>query len=170
MRLKPERPSRCSTIMSTQQDAERFYLLAKGRMKLTRQNLTTAPEPTVFLSGSGAAVGFIGVVSGLFGSICAETLGHVLALSVRTRSVGGGVERLIGSPRIHECLRGPAFGQARRTRQWTFVLHDAETLLARLILRHFDTTSGFLKLEEVLRRDFPHKELRLHDRFRPDGG
>lgn len=157
-RLKPERWSRRSSVMSPRQTVNRFYLLVKGRVKITRQNLTTAREITLFLLGPGSAFGLMSLADGLFGTVCAETLDDVLALS-------GPAELwdawLATYPTLRESMSAYVTGHLSELAELAsdLALYDTRTRLARLILRNLGTPAESPEPEGALIRDLPHEEL-----------
>lgn len=157
-RLKPERWSRRSSVLSPRQKVDRFYLLVKGRVKITRQNLNTAREITLFLLGPGSAFGLMTLADGLFGSVCAETLDDVLALSGPAELWEGW---LATYPTLRQATRAYVTGHVSRLAELAsdLALHDTRTRLARLILRNLGMPTESLDAEGALIRDLPHEEL-----------
>ncbi len=156
--LKPEHWARWSILMSPQQHADRFYLLIRGRVKLTRLNPKTAREITLFLLGPGAAFGFIHLADGLFRNICAETLDDVLALSGPAKLWEAW---LTSYPVLRESVTVYIAGQLGQLAEIVgdLALHDTKTRLARLILRYLGTASGLADADKALIQDLPHEEL-----------
>lgn len=157
-RLKPEHWSRRSSIMDPRQRVDRFYLVIKGRVKITRQNLKTAREITLFLLGPGSAFGLVGLADGLFGSVCVETLDDVVALSGPASLWEAWVATY---PMLRESMSAYVAGHLSQLAELAsdLALHDTKTRLARLILRNLRAEAACFDGEDALIRDLPHEEL-----------
>lgn len=157
-RLKVERWQRHRVVIRPQQTAERVYVLAKGRVKLSRHNPQTARAVTLFLFGPGCAFGSVGGLGVLPAGVCAEALDEIVALSCP-------VEQWTEWQLAHPVFRA-AVGEYRAwNAHWLaelacdLALHDTMTRLARLILRHFVNAGKVPYATSCLIHDLPHEEL-----------
>lgn len=146
------------TVMTPQQTVDRFYVLVKGRVKVTRQNLRTGREVTLFLLGPGDGFNVVSLLDGRRHEVLAETLDPVEALSGPSHLWTEWLDRY---PEFRHAIRNYIDMQMRRLSDLAgdLALHDTMTRLAHLILRYFDGLDPAAAARASLIADLPHEEL-----------
>ncbi len=138
--------------------AERFRILVRGRVKITRSNSQSGRELTLWLLGPGDGFDIVSLLDGQPHAVSARTLDEAQTLSGPIALFQGWIEQF------------PAFRLAvhryvaRQLRDLTdlagdLALHDTMTRLAGLLLRHFDTAEKADAAKPNLIRDLPQEEL-----------
>jgi CRP/FNR family cyclic AMP-dependent transcriptional regulator len=156
--LSTERWPRHRAVMTPQQTVERFYVLLKGRVKITRQNLRTGREVTLFLLGPGDGFNVVSLLDGQRHDVSAETLDPVEALSGPSHLWRDWLDRY---PALRHAIRSYVDRQMRHLADLAgdLALHDTMTRLAHLILRYFDGLDPAAAARANLIADLPHEEL-----------
>lgn len=156
--LKLERWPRHCAVMSPQQTVDRFYVVIEGRVKITRQNLRTAREVTLFLLGPGDGFNVISLLDGRKHEVSAETLDSVAALSGPSRVWTSWLQAY---PEFRQAVSAYVDRQMRHLADLAgdLALHDTMTRLAHLILHYFDGVDEAASARANLIQDLPHEEL-----------
>jgi CRP/FNR family cyclic AMP-dependent transcriptional regulator len=156
--LKVERWPRHCAVMSPQQTVDRFYVLIEGRVKITRQNLRTGREVTLFLLGPGDGFNVVSLLDGRRHEVSAETLDAAVALSGPSQLWVGWLQAY---PEFRRAVRDYVDTQMRHLADLAgdLALHDTMTRLAHLILHYFDGRDEEALARANLIRDLPHEEL-----------
>lgn len=150
-------PKNCDILLPAG-TSERFYVVVRGRVKVTRSNAHDGRELTLWLLGPGDGFDLVNLLDGEAHVVSAWTLDEVETLSIPIPAFREWLERC---PQ----LRLPMYRYiARQLRQLTelagsLALHDTMTRLAHLLLRHFDNakTSGTHGINLI--RDLSHEEI-----------
>lgn len=150
-------PKNCDILLPAG-TSERFYILLRGRIKVTRSNEHDGRELTLWLLGPGDGFDLVNLLDGDPHVVSAWTLDEVETSSIPIPVFRDWLERC---PQ----LRLPMYRYiARQLRELTelagsLALHDTMTRLAHLLLRHFDTakTSGTRGINLI--RDLSHEEI-----------
>lgn len=153
--LRAEHWMRRKLVMSPPDTVERFYVLLKGRVKITRQNPRTAREVTLFLLGPGDGFDVVSLLDGQPHPVTAVTLDPVDALS---GPIDQWQQWLDTYPAFRRAIRRYVDDQMRQLSDLVddLALHDTMSRLAHLILRHFDSRAND---RANLIKDLPHEEL-----------
>ncbi len=156
--LVPESWPKDCQLRAPDTPAERFRILVRGRVKITRSNGENGRELTLLLLGPGEGFDVVSLLDGQPHAVSAWTLDEVEALSGPLSLFRDWIERFPPFRlAIHRCA-------ARQLRELTdlasdLALHDTTTRLARLLLRHFDETQAGGAAGLNLIRDLPQEEL-----------
>jgi len=140
----------------TTQRGDRFYILISGRLKLFQINEVTGRSVTLFLLGPGDVFDVFSLLDGGPSGQYAEALDDLELLSAPVSEVRSWIE---AHPEFNRAFL-PYLGKAMRTLgelAADLALHDTETRLARLILRHVDEQSPDHPLKLI--NDLPHEQL-----------
>ncbi len=138
--------------------AERFRILVRGRVKITRSNGQSGRELTLWLLGPGDGFDTVSLLDGQPHAVSARTLDEAQTLSGPITLFQGWIEQFpafrVG---VHRYV-------ARQLCDLTdlagdLALHDTMTRLAGLLLRHFDTAEKTDTARPNLIRDLPQEEL-----------
>lgn len=156
--LKLERWPRHCAVMSPQRTLDRFYVLIEGRVKITRQNLRTGREVTLFLLGPGDGFNVVSLLDGRRHEVTAETLDPVVSLSGPCPLWTGWLQ---AHPEFRQAVRAYVDRQMRHLADLAgdLALHDTMTRLAHLILHYFDGVDEVAVARANLIQDLPHEEL-----------
>jgi CRP-like cAMP-binding protein len=145
-------------LLAPDAPAERFRILVRGRVKITRSNRENGREVTLWLLGPGEGFDVVSLLDGQPHAVSASTLDEVQVLSGPIAVFREWIERFPPFRRaIHRCV-------ARQLRELTdlagdLALHDTMTRLARLLLRHLDGTQTGRVSGLNLIRDLSQEEL-----------
>ncbi len=156
--LQKEQWRRRRAVMRPAQTVDRFYVIVTGRVKITRQNLKTGREVTLFLLGPGDGFNVVSLLDGRRQHVFAQTLDDTVALS------GPSVlwhEWLDTYPELRRAFRGYVDAQLRYLADLAgdLAIHDTMTRLAHLILRYFDGEERRDAVRPNLIQDLSHEEL-----------
>ncbi|NOY73613.1 MAG: Crp/Fnr family transcriptional regulator [Gammaproteobacteria bacterium] len=136
---------------------QRFHILLSGRVRLSRCNPESGRMITLFLHGSGDGFCLFSLLDGQPHDVMLEPLDDVTLLSMPMYEARQWIEE---HPDFNRTLL-PYIGQQMSTLAnlaADLALHDTETRLARLILRHIDETSS-AHIEPTLINDLSHESL-----------
>jgi CRP/FNR family transcriptional regulator, cyclic AMP receptor protein len=150
-------PGKCD-ILPPAQTAQRFHVIVRGRVKITRSNGHDGRELTLWLLGPGDGFDVVSLLDGEPHAVSAWTLEEVQTLCAPVSVFREWMERY------------PAFRLAlyryvaKRLREVTelaggLALHDTMTRLVHLLLRHFDVATSASHRRGELIRDLSHDEL-----------
>lgn len=139
-------------------DADRFRIVVRGRVKVTRTNARNGREITLWLLGPGDGFDIVSLLDGAPHAVSMWTLDEVETLSAPVSVVRAWLERF---PLLRLALHRYV---AQKLRELTdlasdLALHDTLTRLAHLLLRHFDTQQRRPTPALNLIRDLPQEEL-----------
>ena len=150
-------PSKCD-IMPPAQTIERFYVIARGRVKITRSNEHDGRELTLWLLGPGDGFDIVTLLDGEPHVVSAWTLEHVQTLSAPVSVFREWLERY---PPFRVSVYRYIAKQLRQVTELAgdLALHDTMTRLAHFLLRHFDVTTSEGRSGGALIRDLSHDEL-----------
>lgn len=156
--LRVEHWPRHSAVMPPERTVGRFYVLLKGRVKITRQNLKSARQVTLFLLGPGDGFNVVSLLDGRRHDVAAETLDEVEALSGPAQLWTDWLHRY---PEFRHAVRRYVDRQMRHLTDLAgdLALQDTMTRLAHLILRYFDGVDEAEPARPNLIQDLPHEEL-----------
>ncbi|HVW69433.1 MAG TPA: Crp/Fnr family transcriptional regulator [Steroidobacteraceae bacterium] len=138
--------------------AVRFYVLARGRVKVTRTNGHDGRELTLWLLGPGDGFDIVSLLDGQPPVVSAWTLDEVETLAAPMSVLHEWLERC--AP-----FRAAVYRYiAKQLRELTelagsLALHDTMTRLAHLLLRHFDIAKDAGMSRINLISDLSHEEL-----------
>jgi len=144
---------RCPSGSGTEQ---RFHVILSGRWKMGQTNPETGRMVTLFLLGPGDAFDVISLLDGKPNPVILEARDDLELLSTPVAEARRWIE-------LHpEFNRGFLPYLGRQMRQLAdlagdLALHDTETRLARLILRHIDNGNPAHPLHLI--HDLPHETL-----------
>ncbi len=146
-------PKNCQ-LLAPDTPAERFRILVRGRVKITRSNGDNGRELTLWLLGPGEGFDIVSLLDAEPHAVSAWTLDEVQALSGPVSLFRDWIERL---PPFRLAIHGCVARQLRELADLAsdIALHDTTTRMARLLLRHFDEASAGLNLVH----DLPQEEL-----------
>jgi len=133
--------------VSEQESGQRFHIILAGRLKMGQVNPDTGRMVTLFLLQPGDAFDVISLLDGEFNPVILEARDDLMMLSTPLREARRWIEE---HPVFNRSFL-PYLGQQMRSLAnlaGELALHDTETRLARLILRH-------------VRHEEPGKPLRL---------
>ncbi len=119
---------------------QRFHILLSGRVRLSRSNPETGRMITLFLLGPGDPFCIFSLLDGKPHDVMLETLDDTSLLSLPMEEAR---QWLSDHPEFN-CTLLPYLGEQMCNLAGLaadLALHDTETRLARLILRHVDTTA-----------------------------
>ncbi|MEJ2646217.1 MAG: Crp/Fnr family transcriptional regulator [Gammaproteobacteria bacterium] len=156
--LSREQWRRRCFVMGPQQTVDSFYVLLKGRVKVTRQNLKTGREVTLFLLGPGDGFNVVSLLDGRRQDVSAQTLDDVVALSGSSDLWHGWLDT---DPQFRRAFRGYVDSQLRYLADLAgdLAVHDTMTRLAHLILHYFDGEEQGTSARTNLIQDLSHEEL-----------
>lgn len=147
-------------ILTAAQTAERFVVIAQGRVKITCSNEDTGRELIVWLLGPGDAFDMVALLDGESHQVSAWALDDVRAFSAPVAFFRNWLER---SPPFRLAAHRYV---ARQLRELTslasdLALHGTMARLAHLLLRHFDTSTKRPAASSSVNliQDLPHEEL-----------
>ncbi len=150
-------PKNCDILLPAG-TSERFYVLVRGRVKITRSNAHDGRELTLWLLGPGDGFDLVNLLDGEAHVVSAWTLDEVETLSIPIPVFREWLERC---PQLRLPLYRYIAGQLRELTDLagSLALHDTMTRLAHLLLRHFDSakTSGTRGINLI--RDLSHEEI-----------
>ena len=156
--LKPEHWSRHRVAMSPADTMRYFYVIVKGRVKVTRQNPQTGREITLCLLGPGDGFNIVSLLDGHRHDVTVETLDEVEALSAPVEQWS---EWLEADPTFHCAMHHYVNRQIGQLSQLAsdLALYDTMTRLVHLILRYFSDKEGAPSPRKDLIKDLSHDEL-----------
>ena len=135
---------------------DRFYILISGRLKLFQINEGTGRSVTLFLLGPGDAFDVFSLLDGKPSGLYAEALDDLELLSAPVKEVRAWIQ---DHPEFNRAFL-PYLGKSMRALAdlvTDLALHDTETRLARLILRHVDEEDPHHTLRLI--NDLSHQQL-----------
>ncbi len=144
---------RCPADSGTEQ---RFHVILSGRLKMGQINPETGRMITLFLLGSGDAFDVISLLDGKPHPVTLEACDDLELLSTPVEEVRRWIEL---HPEFNRSFL-PYLGRQMRSLAdlaGDLALHDTETRLARLILRHIDNGNPTHPLHLI--HDLPHEVL-----------
>lgn len=147
-------------IMTPAQTAERFVVIAQGRVKITCSSEDTGRELIVWLLGPGDAFDMVSLLDGEPHQVSAWALDDVRAFSAPVTFVRGWLER---SPPFRLAAHRYIAAQLRELTNLAsdLALRGTMARLAHLLLRHFNTSTkrpaGPSSVNLI--QDLPHEEL-----------
>lgn len=154
-----ERHVKDAEVLPAGHAVERFFVLAQGRVKITRSNGNDGRELTLWLLGPGDGFDILSLLDEQPSVVSAWTLDEVATLSAPVAVFHDWLERCAA-------FRAAVYSYiAKQLRTLTelaasLALHDTMSRLAHLLLRHFEPESGSSSASRVnLIRDLPHEEL-----------
>ncbi len=124
-------------LLPLEETWQRFHILLSGRVRLSRSNPHSGRMITLFLHGPGDGFCLFSLLDGQPHDLMLETLDDVALLSIPMEETR---EWIAAHPAFNRALL-PYIGQqmcALANLAEDLALHDTETRLARLILRHMD--------------------------------
>jgi len=156
--LKPEQWSRHRLVMTPVDTQKRFYVLLKGRVKVSRQNPETGREIILFLLGPGDGFNVVSLLDGQSHEVSVETLDEVEALSAPLEQW---LEWMQAYPAFNHAMHRYIDWKMRQLSELAsdLALYDTMTRLAHLILRYFNGNGGDVYPCANLIKDLPHEEL-----------
>ena len=137
---------------------QRFHILLSGRVRLSRSNPETGRMITLFLLGPGDPFCIFSLLDGKPHDLMLETLDDVSLLSLPMEEAR---QWLGDHPEFNRTLL-PYLGEQMSTLAGLaadLALHDTETRLARLILRHVDAPALQQHVIPRLINDLSHESL-----------
>jgi|SRR5581483_10416746 len=145
-------------ILPPAQTVERFYVITRGRVKITRSNEHDGRELTLWLLGPGDGFDIVTLLDGQPHVVSAWTLEEVETLSAPVSAFRGWLERY---PAFRGAVHHFVAKQLREVTELagSLALHDTMTRLAHLLLRHFDVATSAGRAGVNLIRDLSHDEL-----------
>lgn len=154
--LAPECWAGRRVVMRPDQTVERFYMLRKGRVKITRQNMRNGREITLFLLGPGDGFNVVTLLDGRLHDVSAETLEPVEVLWGRISQWKGWLEAY---PALRLAVRRYIFQRLNHLSQLAcdLALHDTMTRLAHLLLNYCSDRLTCADLRLI--GDLSHEEL-----------
>ncbi len=135
--LDVEQWSSRQVVMAPQSTCKRFYVLLQGRVKITRQNLETGRELTLFLLGPGDGFNIVSLLDGKRHEVVAVTLDPVIAVSAPIATWHDWLDLY---PSLRNAMRHYIDQQMRQLSELAtdLALHDTMARLAHLILRNYE--------------------------------
>ena len=136
----------------------RFHILLSGRVRLSRSNPESGRMITLFLLGPGEPFCIFSLLDGKPHDVMLETLDDVTLLSLPMEEAR---QWLVEHPEFNRKLL-PYLGEQMCSLAGLatdLALHDTETRLARLILRHVDAPAGEQHVTPRLINDLSHESL-----------
>ena len=137
---------------------QRFHILLDGRVRLSRSNPESGRMITLFLLGPGEPFCIFSLLDGKPHDVMLETLDDVTLLSLPMAEARQWLER---HPEFNRKLL-PYLGEQMCNLAGLasdLALHDTETRLARLILRHVDADGEEAHVTPRLINDLSHESL-----------
>ncbi len=137
---------------------KRFHILLSGRVRLSRSNPESGRMITLFLLGSGEPFCIFSLLDGKPHDVMLETLDDVVLLSLPMEAAR---QWLSQHPEFNRQLL-PYLGEQMCSLAGLatdLALHDTETRLARLILRHVDSSTEGQHVTPRLINDLSHESL-----------
>jgi len=137
---------------------QRFHILLSGRVRLSRSNPESGRMITLFLLGPGEPFCIFSLLDGKAHDVMLETLDDVTLLSL---PMGEARQWLEEHPEFNRNLL-PYLGEQMCSLAGLaadLALHDTETRLARLILRHVDSDEEQQQVTPRLINDLSHESL-----------
>jgi len=155
--MKLERWPRQSLVMTAEETQQNFYLIIKGRVKISHNHPQNGHGLTLYLLGPGDIFNVISLFDGQRHDVTAETLDEVEALSAPVAEWNHWMEE---NPVFHSNMHRLIVKQMRQLDELAsdLALHDTMTRLAHLILRHFDDQKSSTSRSNLI-QDLPHEEL-----------
>jgi len=144
-------------LLPLEETWQRFHILLSGRVRLGRGNPETGRMITLFLHGPGDGFCLFSLLDGQPHDLMLETLDDVALLSMPMDKARQWIDE---HSDFNRALL-PYIGQqmsALANLAADLALHDTEARLARLILRHIDTTT-LAHVEPRLINDLSHESL-----------
>lgn len=158
--MVPEHWSKYTQILTPAQTAQRFVVIAAGRVKITCSNRHDGRELIVWLLGPGDAFDVVSLLDGEPHQVSAWALEDVRAFSAPVAVFRNWLER---SPPFRLAAHRYI---ARKLRELTtlatdLALHSTMERLAHLLLRHFDTSAKRPATSSSVNliRNLSHEEL-----------
>jgi CRP/FNR family transcriptional regulator, cyclic AMP receptor protein len=147
-----------AAVMTPTETLSHFYVLLRGRVKITRGNPRTGREVTLFLLGPGDGFNVLGLLDNRPHLVNAEALDSVEAVSGPTALWNSWLDRY---PAFRTSLRRHLLTRMRELSELAgdLALHDTMTRLAHLILRYFDGIDPNMPPRPDLIKDLSHEEL-----------
>ena len=136
----------------------RFHILLSGRVRLSRGNAENGRMITLFLLGPGEPFCIFSLLDGKPHDVMLETLDDVTLLSLPMDEARQWLDE---HPEFNRKLL-PYLGEQMCSLAGLasdLALHDTETRLARLILRHVDSTTTEQHVTPRLINDLSHESL-----------
>jgi len=135
---------------------QRFHVILSGRLKMGRINPETGRMVTLFLLGPGDAFDVINLLDGEPNPVTLEARDDLELLSTPVDVARRWIEQ---HPEFNRGFLPYLGGQMRALADLAgdLALHDTETRLARLILRHLDNDDPHHSLHLI--HDLPHEAL-----------
>ncbi len=154
--LSSERWAGRRMVMGPDQTLDRFYVLRKGRVKVTRQNIRNGREITLFLLGPGDAFNVVCLLDGQLHDVSAQTLDPVEVLSGPVDLWKGWLDQY---PAFRQAVRRYIYERLNHLNELAcdLALHDTMTRLAHLLLTYCSDRLTCRDL--VLISDLSHEEL-----------
>ena len=148
----PER----SIVMVPQKTTSRFYVVLRGRVKITRQNHKNGREITLFLLGPGDGFNVVSLLDGQPHEVCAQTLDTVEALSA---PIVQWKDWLEAYPALRLAVRKYIYLRLCDLSELAcdLALHDTMTRLSHLILRYCNDRLTCSDINLI--SDLSHEEL-----------
>ena len=147
-----------AAVMTQAETLTRFYVLLRGRVKITRANARTGREVTLFLLGPGDGFSVVSLLDGQPHEVDAETLDPVDALSGPTALWNSWLDRY---PAFRKAMRRYLLARMQEVSELAgdLALHDTMTRLVHLILRYFDGLDPKAPPRPNLIKDLSDEEL-----------
>ncbi len=145
-------------LLPMEETWQRFHILLSGRVRLSRSNVETGRVITLFLLGPGDAFCMFSLLDGKPHDVMLETLDDVSLLSLPMAEARQWVH---DHPEFNRALL-PYLGEQMASLAGLaadLALHDTEARLARLILRHVDSTAAEAHITPRLINDLSHESL-----------
>lgn len=148
-------PSR-QVVMAPEATCRRFYILLQGRVKITRQNLETGRELSLFLLGPGDGFNIVSLLDGGRHEVIAVTLDPVIAVSVPIATWHNWLDSY---PCLRNAMRHYIDQQMRQLSELAtdLALHDTMARLAHLILHNYEQSRANPRRD--LLHGLSHEEL-----------
>jgi len=135
--MKLEHWPRQSRVMTPEDTQQHFYILLKGRVKVSHNHPHNGRELTLFLLGPGDVFNTVSLFDGCRHDVSAVTIDAVDALSDSVALWNIWLEQ---NPLFHNSMHRYIDRQMRQLDELArdLAFHDTMTRLAHLFLRHFD--------------------------------
>jgi CRP/FNR family cyclic AMP-dependent transcriptional regulator len=150
-------PKGCD-IQGTLDPIQRFRIIVRGRVKITRSNSDNGREVTLWLQGPGDAFDIINLLDDEAHPICAWGLDEVETLAAPVSIFR---EWLAQSVQFRTVMNRYIARQLSALTELTtdIALHDTMTRMAHLLLRHFGENRQRGTRQLNLIRDLPQEEI-----------
>lgn len=150
-------PKGCQ-ILAPSSPADRFRIILRGRVKMTRSNGANGRDLTLWLLARGDGFDIVPLLDGEPHAASASALDDVQTLAVPIAQFCEWMERF---PALRRAMCRYVAQQMRELTELAseLALHDTMTRLARLLLRHFDDSGRSGTFRPNLIQDLSHEEL-----------